>query len=227
MEKDNLLINKILCRVKSNQFKIIYKEIKDNIWLTPVIYIIGTLVVLLRNKMFGLQFTNISLLHLAVISVYVLFFIISYSLAEYIIYSFKTNNNVKSKLVCCIRFIFIYTLYLFIIIDLLSFLTDNIAIGISITFVYLILWPIIMKVYRKLVVASKIVTIIMFMILIMQIPLNMGGFKGQEVIFHSYSEYTSQKYMYYGTYDGLYQLTSHEKVFLIPIDSGYLEYQKN
>lgn len=192
MEKDNLLINKILCRVKSNQFKIIYKEIKDNIWLTPVIYIIGTLVVLLRNKMFGLQFTNISLLHLAVISVYVLFFIISYSLAEYIIYSFKTNNNVKSKFVCCIRFIFIYTLYLFIIIYLLSFLTDNIAIGISITFVYLILWPIIMKVYSKLVVASKIVTIMMFMILIMQIPLNMGGFKGQEVIFHSYSEYTSQ-----------------------------------
>ena len=34
------------------------------------------------------------------------------------------------------------------------------------------------------------------------------------------------KYIYYGNYEGLYQFVSKEKVILLPIDSGYIEYKK-
>ena len=59
--------------------------IKDNVWIIPVIYIVGTGILLLRNKIYGLPFYPITLVQLAVIVVYLLVFLFMYSIIESLI----------------------------------------------------------------------------------------------------------------------------------------------
>ena len=58
--------------------------------------------------------------------------------------------------------------------------------------------------------------------------MNIGGLKGHEVIYNDYKTNKKCEYIYYGNYDNLYQFVTKDKnkVLLIPIDSGYIEYLK-
>lgn len=48
--------------------------IKNNVWIVPIIYFIGTIALIIRDKEYGLPFSPISLIQFAVIVVYVAFF---------------------------------------------------------------------------------------------------------------------------------------------------------
>ena len=62
--------------------------------------------------------------------------------------------------------------------------------------------------------------------LLLEIPIQLGGLKGQEIIYHSYDNVDNKCYMYsyYGVDDGLYQFKNGKKIVFIPIDKGYIEY---
>ena len=67
-------------------------------------------------------------------------------------------------------------------------------------------------------------TIICFTVIILEVPMSIGGLKGQEVVYYNFDTKEKNKYIYYGNYEGLYQFVSDNKVILLPIDSGYIEY---
>ena len=206
----------------------INKLIKDNILLTPVIYIIGTIALLLRNKKYGLQFTNISLLQFAIMVAYIIFFLVMYSLIEYtyinlyeLIRSKENKKIIKSigyLLFLCILMMVPYTF-------LHSVNNDTKTTLALICFCYII-WPVATYIANKRDKLNFIYTILIFVYAIMNIPMQLGGLKGQDVIYHEYSSGEAKEYTYYGNYENLYQFTSEDKVFLIPIDSGYIEYKK-
>ena len=76
MEKNSNTFYANIIKLKdSNILSKINKIIKENILLTPIIYIIGTIAVLIRNKKYGLQFTSISLLQFAIMVAYIIFFL--------------------------------------------------------------------------------------------------------------------------------------------------------
>lgn len=202
--------------------------IKNNLWLTPLIYIVGTITLLIRNERYGLQFAPISLLQFALILVYLVTFLGLYYLIMINIYNFV--NLIKGEqghkiLGSCLHTI-IYIFLLYIVFYILFLLTDDLSTVLKILAFLFILWPISNVLLIKQNILTDIITVICFTAIIIEIPMSMGGLKGQEVIYHSFDTMRENKYVYYGNYEGLYQFVSNEKVFLIPIDSGYIEYKK-
>lgn len=215
--------------IKSQKFSCVNKFIKNNLWITPLIYIIGTITLLIRNKMFGLQFSSISLLHFSLIVVYLIIFLIMYSLIEFNFISLfniflKKRDN---KIITIIGHVIIFFIYYIIIFSFLYLLTDDIILTKNILLSYYVFCPLFVTLLdNRDLLMSNIINIVLFITLIMNIPISLGGFKGQNVIFHSFNNKKLDHYVYYGNYDGLYQFVSKGKVVLMPIDSGFIEYKK-
>ena len=89
------------------------------------------------------------------------------------------------------------------------------------------LFPIIMMIIDSGYKIINLMTIILYITLILEIPISFGGLKGQEVTYHDMESSTDKKYIYYGNYDGLYQFSDNDNIYLIPIDNGYIMYPKN
>ena len=194
----------MLQNIENKNIEKIKQFIKNNLWITPLIYIIGIITLLLRNKMFGLPFNAISFIQFSVIVVYLIIFLFMYSFIEFNFIALFELIHKKAN-------------YKFIKV------IGHIAIKLSL--IYFIFLPIILCfAYSEKIKITNIVIIIVFMTLIMEIPLSLGGFKGENVIYHNFNTNKKQNYTYYGNYDGLYHFVSENKVILIPIDSGYIEY---
>lgn len=229
MKKLNNSFYAIAKKLKDSEVLVkINKLIKDNILLTPVIYIIGTIALLLRNKKYGLQFTNISLLQFAIMVAYIIFFLVIYSLIEYTyinLYELIRSKENK-KIIKSIGYILLLILFMLTTFIFMYLITNDVSASIAAIIIYYILWPIVTLIFNKRDNLNFIYTIVVFIYMIINIPMQLGGLKGQEVIYHEYNNGEKNEYTYYGNYEDLYQFTSEDRVFLIPIDSGYIEYKK-
>ena len=75
-------------------------------------------------------------------------------------------------------------------------------------------------------VIAKISRIILYSTLILNVPISLGGFCGQEVFFYNNDTQETEKYIYYGNYNDLYQFKRDNKIYLFPLDNGYIYYEK-
>lgn len=216
----------ILWKKKININKI-NKFIKDNLWITPLVYLIGTIALLIRNKMLGLQFVPISLLQFSIIFVYTIIFLILYSFVElnYIVI-FNMVKERKFDFSKLIGYILLHFLYLVLVFLFIYFLTDNEKITLQLIFCYYFFVPVFIIFFNNKDFISNITAIIFIITLIINIPISVGGLKGQEIIYHSFEKDEKIEYIYYGNYDGLYQFIKDDNVLLIPIEDGYIEYKK-
>ena len=100
---------------------------------------------------------------------------------------------------------------------------------INILLSYFILLPIsfsLLFINSKIPLLNYTIIIVSYMTIVLHIPISLGGFEGQEVVFYNEMQKTDEKYTFYGIMDGMYQLTDDNNVYLIPIDKGYLKYKK-
>lgn len=211
---------------KTNQF------IKENVLIIPFIYIIGTIMLLIRNEIFQLPFCPISLIQFSIIMVYLLISLAIYSCVNYIVVDFfkeiKEKKSIKDKiknlLGSFITLIFIYSL-IFLMLNLILIEEEVFNILLS----YFILLPIsfsLLFINSKIPLLNYTIIIVSYMTIVLHIPISLGGFEGQEVVFYNEMQKTDEKYTFYGIMDGMYQLTDDNNVYLIPIDKGYLKYKK-
>ena len=71
---------------------------------------------------------------------------------------------------------------------------------------------------------SLFITLLVLFLLLLFIPIQFGGLKGQKVMFNEYDNNICFLYTYYGNYDGLYEFKSNDDILLIPIEKGYILY---
>ena len=205
--------------------------IKNNAWIIPLIYIIGTIALLIRNKLYGLPFYPISLIQFAVIVVLSLFFLFLFTIVEYnginSLNCFKqVSNKEKGKLLQFIGYLIADITFLFIISLILWFIVEDMKRAIILCFGYYMVFPIMIITLNSRYKMSNLITIMTYISLILEVPISMGGFKGQEVLFHNNKLNSEIQYAYYGTYNGLYQFMDNENIYLIPIEDGYITYPK-
>ena len=201
--------------------------IKDNVWIIPVIYIVGTGILLLRNKIYGLPFYPITLVQLAVIVVYLLVFLFMYSIIESlitnIVISIKKLIKKESKeILNIILYLIVLGIIMVIGYYILFVVCGNNSDIKKLLLTYYIIYPIVVVLFNNDDVISYFVTIFVYTTLIFSIPISMGGFKGQSVLFHDIATNVEGEYIYYGNYDGLYQFRKDKDIYLIPIENGYL-----
>ena len=206
--------------------------IKNNVWIVPIIYFIGTIALIIRDKEYGLPFSPISLIQFAVIVVYVGIFLIMYTCIEYsniqLIEFFKRIVKKKKNIIFqMIVQIIVHIVVMLIILSIFLFILGNMERTLLICISYYIVFPIIIMLIDSKYKSSNLIIIIFYITLILEIPISLGGFKGQEVLYHNISDNTENEYVYYGNYDGLYQFSDNDNIYLIPIDSGYIIYHKS
>lgn len=202
--------------------------IKKSLWFTPLVYIISTLSLLYRNRIHNLPFVSISLVQATLIFIYFMFFICYYYLLRYTLKQIMDcmkgdGRNKKLQLLFLLLVMLLYYLLMFFI---LYILIGNIWFSFTTVFGYylvILFLPFIIKGGDENI--SELLTILLFISIILKIPLSLGGFMGEKVVYHEYLSSKEESYVYYGVYEGLYQFEKDNTIVLVPIDSGYIKYK--
>jgi len=195
-----------------------YKEMQisgdliKNILIIPGIYILGTIILIIRNKFLGFPFYTLDFVRLTLLVVYFIISYLTYLIIEYVLLNGKRNRYLIIFLFI-IPITYICVFELDIIMSLFSFL----------------LYPIVMYfLYKKekKPLLNEILVIFFYMTILLGIPISMGGFKGKTVYFYDDALNTKTEYIFYGIENGMYQFADKNNIYLIPIDKGYIEYKR-
>ena len=197
--------------------------IKENFLLIPLIYVIESIALLIRNILFKIPYKFIPVLDFVIIFIYMILFINLYRVIETLYKDFIKEIREKNffKLIGIIMCILVI---LFIIFILLIYIIQNYKDTLTCMFCYFVMLPLMSITIKPKI---EVVTIIFCATIVLMIPMSRGGLGGDKVIFNKFKTNDYEKreeYIYYGNNEGLYQLVKDGKVFLIPIDSGYIEY---
>ena len=197
--------------------------IKENFLLIPLIYVIESIVLLIRNIIFKIPYKFIPVLDFVIIFIYMIFFIIIYRIIEALYKDFIKEIHEKNffKLIGIIMCILVILFSIFI---LLIYIIQNYKETLTCMFCYFVMLPLMSITIKN---KREVVNIIFCATIVLMIPISIGGLGGDKVIFNKFKTNDYEKreeYIYYGNNEGLYQLVKDGKVFLIPIDSGYIEY---
>lgn len=216
---EDLLIYDIIRLKSSNDYKKIEKIIKNKVILIPLIYIVGTISLIFRNQFLKLPFNYISIVQLAVILAYLVVYIGCYMIIELaLIKLFEKDHKIKKiGILLLLEFCSWYMIYWFV---------QDFKISIILFIFFYIILPSLSIFLEKFKHYINLLTITSFLIIILYIPIQYGGFKGQLVVYHNYETKEEIECTYYGNYDGLYQFAKDDIITLMPIDSGYIEYKK-
>lgn len=197
--------------------------IKENFLLIPLIYVIESIVLLIRNIIFKIPYKFIPVLDFVIIFIYMIFFIIIYRIIEALYKDFIKEIHEKNffKLIGIIMSILVILFSIFI---LLIYIMQNYKDTLTCMFCYFVMLPLMSITIKN---KREVANIIFCATIVLMIPISRGGLAGDKVIFNKFNTNNYEKreeYIYYGNNEGLYQLVKDGKVFLIPIDSGYIEY---
>ena len=202
--------------VHNKTYKRLNLFIKNNVWIVPLIYFVGTIALIIRNKIYELPFFPISLIQFAVIVVYVSVFLFMYSFVEY--NSINVMVSIKKEKINILEIVMQLIFHIFLLFIICSIL---LCIG------YYIFVPTFIIMLDNKYKIYNVAIVILYITLILEVPISLGGFKGQNVLYHDIETNTESQYIYYGNYDGLYQFSNSDNIYLIPLDNGYIIYQKN
>ena len=217
------LYDKLKKKINTSTYWDINEFVKNNFLLIPAVYVIGTIILLIRNKSIGLLFEPISFLQFAIIVTYYIIFLLMYFLISFILKEIKSGLTFSTQtffdILSLLLILFLYSGFLFLIFD-------DINTSISCTLIYYLLLPMCFMFFKNNDVFAKFSRIILYSILILNVPISLGGFCGQEVFFYNNYTQETEKYIYYGNYNDLYQFKRDNKIYLFPLDNGYIYYEK-
>ena len=191
----------MLAFFENKKYEKFNKFLKENVWIIPIIYITGTIILLFRNKIYGLHFAPISVIQFSLLVVYLILFVAAFAFLEYNIIAFieiLKSNQKKNK-----KFKIIGTLIWHIVLLMITSFILIIIIGENRRIVvflvgYYILYPIFSVIIDKNDILSDLITISVYVTLILEIPISIGGFKGQDVTYQSINDSTNYEYTYFG-----------------------------
>ncbi len=216
---------------ENRKYEKINKFLKENVWIIPIIYIIGTIILLFRNKIYGLPFAPISVIQFSLLVVYLILFVVAFAFLEYNIIAFveilRSNQKENKKFKIIGTLVWHIALLMITSIILIIIIGNNRKFVVLLLFYY-ILYPIFSAIINNNGILADFITISLYVTLILEIPISIGGFKGQDVIYQSIDDCINYEYTYFGNYEGLYQFVDKDKnICLIPMDNGFITYKNN
>ena len=227
-----------------NRVKLLSDFFKDHyILIVIAIYILGTISLIIRNKMIGLPFQILGIQQYVLIIVYWLIVILSQFitmiplLISGICCDKEMQLSKKSKIVAWTIAILVYILINFFNILILGFVIDlkDKSFWLILFVPVYVIYPFIISLFRNSRLVNKFlstISSIYVICIIFFIPINLGGYKSilVEYIHHNNpieENINENTYDYYGITDNLYILKRENIVFLVPQDTGYIKYKTN
>lgn len=208
---------------------------KKNVLFILLVYVIGTVIVMLRNFNEGIPFSTYSIVSYGILTFYLVVLSGVSWIVKWIVKEIMNNQYDGGKIKNCFKKIgsclLIMTIILIIMIALMSiFLYDTEPSLIKAYAVLLyILIPILgnSKLYKNIEELAVILMITISFSIILIIPASIGGLKPINVRFYDYQNQITYEYLYFGESNGKYVFKQGEnKIILKSIDSGYIEYYK-
>lgn len=208
---------------------------KKNVLFILLVYVIGTVIVMLRNFNEGIPFSTYSIVSYGILTFYLVVLSGVSWIVKWIVKEIMNNQYDGGKIKNCFKKIgsclLIMTIILIIMIALMSiFLYDTEP---SLIKAYAILLYILIpvlgnsKLHKNIGEFAVILMITSSFSVILSIPASIGGLKPINVSFHDYQTKITHEYLYFGESNGNYVFKQDEnKIILRSIDSGYIEYYK-
>lgn len=209
---------------------------QHSIILAPIIYVIGTIIICLRNSLIGLPFVTISIVQYAVLVFYVLIFLAPLILVE------SAEKRTRAQITSDLKFSAKFKLYWrgvgkimleFSLVEtiIFSLLFQDVILAVIVVIVTYFVASRLPDFLGKELghILKYTIQLCMCVVVIMLIPMSLGGMRSFRVTFCQLepTEEACVEYNYYGEYNGLYQFRDGDTIMLIPTDTGYLQYQKD
>lgn len=223
---------------------------KHYLLIILAVYIIGSIALMIRNKIIGIPFQIFNLQQYVItifywIMISILQFIVSIPLVVIkICYHQELEFKYKTKQIVTVVFSILFILFNAIILLILNLVIDinNIKFLLYFYLPMFIIFPICRYIINWKKFIYKFFDIIFYIYAItvlFYIPINLGGFEYIKVnyipyssdiiensnLYYSYEEKTTNEYEYYGITDSLYILKEGNTLYLVPVDSGYIKYE--
>lgn len=200
-----------------------------------LVYVIGTIIVMIRNFDEGIPFATYSIVNYAILTLYLVIFA-GVSLYEKLVIRKILENEYDGgkikkylkKFGSCLGIILVISITMIFLMNMFLYETD-----INKIIAYVILLYVFLPLLGNSNITKNISNFTVLMILIigsalmMDVPASIGGLKAISVKFYNYQNEIVYDYLYYGEYSGNYIFKETEdKIILRSIDSGYIEYYK-
>lgn len=201
-----------------------------------LVYFVSTIILLLRNLVSGLPFAPLSIIQAVVITVYFCLLVGGYIVAEHIICGLWQLSKTIHRSWKKVSYVFLVVVICLLITFAVSLVLSLFFRNVSSPFFIIILLCIIPSVnmrfacrsqdkMKSYIIARMIIFFVMLTALsiIWSLPASVGGLGSQKVAYRN-SSGLCQEYDYYGVSDGMLVLKNDDKVSLIPVGDGYIEY---
>lgn len=219
VERGDAWISDFMAYLKTNTRPYL-KDLERHLNIIATIsYIVGVALIIIRQHMVGLPFSVTNVFQAIVVATYFLGLSMYSLYANYVIMRLRENKiNIEDRK----NYGLIWIVLTFILFIALLVLLGNASVSILLSFSYSYCVTKLPK-WMPFEVAVAIV-IGLNAITIFCIPSDMGGLRSQTVLFcRNDSQDSCSEYEYYGTTDGLYQLSNQAGTYLIPVDQGYIQ----
>lgn len=198
--------------------------VKYSILVAPLIYILGTIMLIMRNSKIGFPFAPLSIIQFAVMVVYLIFLLLCYLAIDAMLATIINDRKKKNFFFDLL----LLSILLGGILYLFSYLIPSKSDLYGVFLAFFVIVPIFFYLFfrNELYFLKLGASILCFMIIIQHIPMSLGGLKEQKVIFYDEIKQEEVRYDFYGIVDGIYQFSDSKNIYLIPIDKGYIKYEK-
>lgn len=234
-EKNNESLYEVLKKIMlNNESKINEILNKKNLLIIVGFYIIGILIIFIRNSIVGLPFMEFSIIDYSILSTYYIILASIFLIFEHIINKIITTVNEKNKLKEILKKIF-YIIICSVIVFSLSLVSRYIYFDVSLknVLIFAQLIYIVIPLIRNMINdkdakrLSIFFPVIVFALLVNEIPITYGGLKPISVLYTNYQLNESKEYEFYGTKNGLHILRRDNMIYFKSIDSGDIQYKYN
>lgn len=211
---------------------------KYSICATILVYFVGTAILLLRNSSAQVPFTPLSIIQATIITLYFALLLGSFIITEYTICSLwslkRDSPQISQKKWPVLILILISILAIYIVSYILSLFLHNFLLPFFLITMFYALPTTIMHLGKRFFFKKSqdcILAILCWACFISAafialLPMSIGGLNAQKVIYYDNNKPTiCQEYDYYGVAEGLLVLKHDDKISLIPVGNGHIEYQ--
>ena len=228
--------NSFLERLKEKIDKVSDILNNKNILAILLVYIVGTIIVMVRNFYEGIPFTAYSIVSYAVLTFYFALFAGVSVFLKYSIEIIMQNEYQGSKIVKLIKEIgssvTVIVIFAAIMLYIMKLLLYNTSISLVVAYVFWMycILPLagFLKKCKKIKEFAVLMSVLFTFGVIFNIPTSIGGLKEVEVKFYCYNDNIVYDYLYYGESNGNFIFKEDEnKIILRSCDSGYIEYYRD
>ena len=200
---------------------------KQNLFIVIALYVVGIIIVFIRNSIVGLPFYNLSSVEYGILAVYFILFYAIYMFSDYVMNLIMKKDMKKWAKIPLAMILYAIILAVLCIPAKFIYKEINVITIFCMFAVTFFIIPLVRNIIedKNIKLGLDCFMVVVFALFIMQIPATIGGLKPIDVVYVEYDTNKMANCEFYGIKDNIYLLKKDNRIYFEPVESGYIRYE--